>query len=179
MEIKYRKLPDGDWKVLKGEHEIDIKRSLLWGTFHIEHVVINGLKWDTENTIDDDNEHFNFYEALGIAQISGKRLPTKEEFEALIALGSTWDDEFKGRWFGHDHELKLKSVQSVFFPAAGYQPRRVVGVLSNKKICGYYRSSSTDSRADASALVFNSGMILPADSSYRSNGLSVRCVSEL
>ncbi len=40
----------------------------------------------------------------------GWRLPTREEFKKLCELGSTWDEEMRGRWFGG----------KLFLEAAGY-----------------------------------------------------------
>jgi uncharacterized protein (TIGR02145 family) len=143
-----------------------------------DYVIINGLKWDRENTVKDYKEHFNFYEALGIAQVRGKRLPTKEEFEVLIALGSTWDFQRKGIWFGHDHWLKSSSRKSVFFPADGYRGA-IVCDLIRRDFSGIYWSGSKNGSDNGYGLYFN------IESNYNTKeyawqyGFSVRCISEL
>lgn len=67
-----------------------------------------GLLWDTENLAiggyeKDGHHYYTWHEAMEAARSVGKRLPTWEEWEALCDLGSTWDDERKGRWFGGNH----------------------------------------------------------------------------
>ena len=64
-----------------------------------------GLLWDTENLAiggygKDGHHYYTWQEAMDAAKSVGKRLPTWQEWEALCDLGSTWDDELKGRWFG-------------------------------------------------------------------------------
>jgi uncharacterized protein (TIGR02145 family) len=138
------------------------------------YVLINGLKWDRENIVIDGKRHFNFDEAQEVARSKGKRLPTKEEWEALADLGSTWDKEKKGRWFGHDHELKEASKQSVFLPAAGY--RRTDGVVYGIGTHSIYWSS-TVTGITAYNLLCSSAYVYPSNAYYQSNGHSVRCVS--
>jgi uncharacterized protein (TIGR02145 family) len=139
-------------------------------------VVINGLKWDRENTVIEDREHLNYYEAPGVAQ-AGKRLPTPEEWEALIALGSTWDEDKRGRWFGIDHELKADSKESIFLPAAGYRDNSS-GALSYRGYYGYYWSTRMSSDTYAYYLHFYSSSTY-MNSTYRSYGFSVRCVADI
>lgn len=76
-----------------------------------------GLLWDTENLVIKGKEYFTFDEAQWAAATVCKRLPTPEEWEQLCALGSTWDDERKGRWFGGNHDTDHEG--SLFLPAAG------------------------------------------------------------
>ena len=64
-----------------------------------------GLLWDTENLAiggyeKDGHHYYTWHEAMEAARSVGKRLPTWQEWKALCDLGSTWDDERKGRWFG-------------------------------------------------------------------------------
>lgn len=64
-----------------------------------------GLLWDTENLAiggyeKDGHHYYTWQEAMDAAKSVGKRLPTWQEWEALCDLGSTWDDELKGHWFG-------------------------------------------------------------------------------
>ncbi|MDR0682037.1 MAG: hypothetical protein LBG15_09360 [Dysgonamonadaceae bacterium] len=138
-------------------------------------VVINGLKWDRENTVIEDREHFNYYEALKIAQANGKRLPTQEEWEALIDLGSTWDKEKQGIWLGNDHKLKADSKESIFLPAAGSR-NYSSGALRNRGYNGYYWSTRKSSGSNACRLRFSSS----SENVYRTHrnlGFSVRFIN--
>lgn len=81
-----------------------------------------GLLWDTENLAiggyeKDGHHYYTWHEAMEAARSVGKRLPTWQELKALCDLGSTWDDELKGRWFGGNHNSDHKG--SLFLPAAG------------------------------------------------------------
>ena len=64
-----------------------------------------GLLWDRDNLAvggyeKDGHHYYVWQDAMYAAKSVGKRLPTREKWEALCDLGSTWDDERKGRWFG-------------------------------------------------------------------------------
>jgi hypothetical protein len=114
-----------------------IRRRELSDAKSKNYVFINSLKWDKINLMNGlCEEYFNFEEASIIASNCGKRLPTKNEFNKLIRLGSTWDDEKNGRWFGYDHSLKSESSQSVFFYAGG------IGSVPISH--GFYWSSTMD-----------------------------------
>jgi uncharacterized protein (TIGR02145 family) len=139
-------------------------------------VTINGLQWDTENLSIKGKEHFNHEEALAAAASLGKRLPTPEEWDALIDSGSTWDDEKQGRWFGSDHELKSDSKESIFLPAAGFRYGSN-GTLDCRGYYGHYWSACKYSVQIAYSMRFYSsgaGM----DDYYRSLGFSVRLVKD-
>lgn len=141
-------------------------------------VVINGLKWDRENAVIEGREHFNWHEALGIAHTKGKRLPTKGEWEALVALGSTWDDERKGRWFGKDHKRKADARGSIFLPTVGRRCSNGNMVGDTSTYGGYWGGSVNSSTNDVCNLFFNNGHLLTSSVSWRF-GLSVRLVSDL
>jgi hypothetical protein len=86
-----------------------------------------GLLWDTEDLAiggyeKDGRPYYTWREAMDAAKSVGKRLPTKAEWKALCDLGSTWDDERKGRWFGGNHNSDHKG--SLFLPAAGLLERQ-------------------------------------------------------
>lgn len=139
-----------------------------------------GLLWDTENLAiggyeKDGHHYYTWREAMEAARSVGKRLPTWQEWEALCDLGSTWDDELKGRWFGGNHNSDHKG--SLFLPAAGLRDGNS-GELANTSSNGYYWSSSPNygGNGNASSLYFYSGYVNPLDGSYRANGFSVRCV---
>jgi hypothetical protein len=143
----------------------------------METIEINNLLWDTENLEVNDKSYFTHDEALAAAKEIGKRLPTKDELKALSTLGSTWDDERIGRWFGEDSELKQESEKSIFFPASGY--RNLDGALNGVGYGGFYWSSSVSGKSDAYSLYFGSSFVYPADDDYRDYGQSVLCVSDI
>lgn len=137
-----------------------------------------GLLWDTENLAiggyeKDGHHYYTWQEAMDAAKSVGKRLPTWQEWEALCDLGSTWDDERKGRWFGGNHDSDHKG--SLFLPAAGLR-----GSNSGESSNGYYCSSSPyyGGYSNAGYLYFNSGYVYPLGSNYRAYGFSVRCVRD-
>ena len=141
-----------------------------------------GLLWDTENLAvggyEKNGHHYYIWqEAIDAARSVGKRLPTREELKALCDLGSTWDDERKGRWFGGNHDSDHKG--SLFLPAAGLR-NNSSGELANTSSCGYYWSSSPGygSSYYAVNLYFYSGNVSPMDSGSRAFGFSVRCVRD-
>lgn len=138
-----------------------------------------GLLWDTENLAiggyeKNGHHYYTWHEAMEAARSVGKRLPTWQELKALCDLGSTWDDELKGRWFGGNHNSDHKG--SLFLPAAGL--RNLSGGLVNASSYGYYWSSSPNygGNNNAGYLYFSSGDVSPLYNYIRANGFSVRCV---
>jgi uncharacterized protein (TIGR02145 family) len=141
-----------------------------------DYVVINGLKWDRENLTHNGETLFTHQEALDVAKKVGKRLPTCDEWEDLIALGCTWDHQRKGMWFGTDHREKDNSRGSIFLPAAGFRYYSN-GTLYCRGSYGYYWSTRMNNATSAYYVYFNSG----GTSMYNGNrtyGLSVRCIAE-
>ena len=141
-----------------------------------------GLLWDRDNlTIGgyekDGHHYYTWHEAMEAARSVGKRLPTREELKALYYLGSTWDDERKGRWFGGNHDSDHKG--SLFLPAAGLRSGNS-GELAGTGSHGFYWSSSPyyGGYSNADYLYFYSGYVSPLDSSNRAYGFSVRCVRD-
>ena len=141
-----------------------------------------GLLWDRDNlTIGgyekDGHHYYTWHEAMEAARSVGKRLPTREEWEALCDLGSTWDDERKGPWFGGNHDSDHKG--SLFLPAAGWIDI-YSGELANTSSYGYYWSSSPyyGGNSYAGNLSFASGLVSPLSNSNRASGFSVRCVRD-
>lgn len=139
-----------------------------------------GLLWDTENLAiggyeKDGHHYYTWQEAMDAAKSVGKRLPTWQEWEALCDLGSTWDDELKGHWFGGNHNSDHKG--SLFLPAAGLRHYNS-GELAYTSSYGYYWSSSPSYGGNYSAgsLLFSSGYVYPLYSYNRAYGFSVRCV---
>ena len=142
-----------------------------------------GLLWDRDNlTIGgyekDGHHYYTWQEAMDAARSVGKRLPTREEWVALCDLGSTWDDELKGRWFGGNHDSDHKG--SLFLPAAGWRSFYNSDKLANTNIDGLYWSSFLDyvDSSYAGYFSFYSGCVYSLDYSYRASGFSVRCVRD-
>lgn len=141
-----------------------------------------GLLWDRENLAiggyeKDGHHYYTWQEAMDAARSVGKRLPTREELKALCDLGSTWDDELKGRWFGGNHDSDHKG--SLFLPAAGLRGSNS-GELAYTSSYGYYWSSSPYYGGNgAGYLDFGSGNVSPLDNGSRAYGFSVRCVREI
>lgn len=141
-----------------------------------------GLLWDRDNLSiggyeKNGHHYYTWHEAMEAARSVGKRLPTQYEWVALCDLGSTWDDERKGRWFGGNHDSDHKG--SLFLPAAGLK-RGKLGELAYTSSNGYYWSSSPYYGGSGSAgyLGFYSGNVSPLFNNYRANGFSVRCVRD-
>ena len=141
-----------------------------------------GLLWDRDNLSiggyeKDGHHYYTWHEAMEAARSVGKRLPTREEWETLCDLGSTWDNKLKGRWFGGNHDSDHKG--SLFLPAAGL---RIYygGELAYTSSYGCYWSSSPyyGGNSNAGNLAFGSGYVYPLNSNYRAYGFSVRCVRD-
>ena len=141
-----------------------------------------GLLWDRENLAiggykKNGRHYYTWHEAIEAARSVGKRLPTGEEWTALCDLGSTWDAERKGRWFGGNHDSDHKG--SLFLPAAGWRNTNR-GELANTNIDGLYWSSFTDyvGSSYAGYFSFYSGCVYSPDTHDSSFGFSVRCVRD-
>lgn len=141
-----------------------------------------GLLWDTENLTvggykKNGRHYYTWHEAMEAARSVGKRLPTREEWETLCDLGSTWDDELKGRWFGGNHDSDHKG--SLFLPAAGLRGSNS-GELAYSSSYGFYWASSPDYGGNNSAgnLYLGPGNVSPIHFSNRAYGFSVRCVRD-
>lgn len=139
-----------------------------------------GLLWDTENLAiggyeKDGHHYYTWQEAMDAAKAVGKRLPSCQEWKALCDLGSTWDDELKGRWFGGNHNSDHKG--SLFLPAAGLRNNNS-GELASTSSYGYCWSSSPyyGGSNSAGGLGFYSGTVYPLYNYNRAYGFSVRCV---
>lgn len=160
------------------KEEFELQQDVVRRDAPSDSIELCGLLWDTENLAiggyeKDGHHYYIWHEAMEAARSVGKRLPTREEWEALCDLGSTWDDERKGRWFGGNHDSDHKG--SLFLPAAGLR-----GSNSGESSNGYYCSSSPyyGGYSNAGYLYFNSGYVYPLGSNYRAYGFSVRCVRD-
>ncbi|MDE7133848.1 MAG: fibrobacter succinogenes major paralogous domain-containing protein [Rikenellaceae bacterium] len=104
----------------------------------------------------------------------GYRLPTKDEFQALINSSTV---SRGGGWSSSDYGyIKFTSgSNSVEFPAVGYR-NDSDGSLSGAGQYGYYWSSVAYGSYGAYDLYFSSGSVNPQGSWGKRLGLSVRCV---
>ena len=142
-----------------------------------------GLLWDRDNLSiggyeKNGHHYYTWHEAMEAARSVGKRLPTQYEWVALCDLGSTWDDERKGRWFGGNHDSDHKG--SLFLPAAGWRSFYNSDKLANTNIDGLYWSSSPDYGGSSYAGYFSfySGCVYSPDTHDSAYGFSVRCVRD-
>ena len=164
------------------KEESELQQDVVRGDAPSASIELCGLLWDTENLAiggyeKDGRHYYTWDEAMEAAKSVGKRLPTREEWEALCDLGSTWDDERKGPWFGGNHDSDHKG--SLFLPAAGWIDI-YSGELANTSSYGYYWSSSPyyGGNSYAGNLSFASGLVSPLSNSNRASGFSVRCVRD-
>lgn len=149
------------------------------------YIVINGLKWDTENlavggTVINGNHYYTFDEAQEAAKSVGKRCPTTEDFKKLFDLGYTWDDEKKGYWVAGNHDTDHEG--SLFFPAAGYRFNSNGSLFSASSNGCYWSSSPGLVTSNIGGIMFfnsNGGGVVPRHSPYWANGFSVRCVLDI
>lgn len=164
------------------KEESELQQDVVRGDAPSASIELCGLLWDTENLAiggyeKDGHHYYTWHEAMEAARSVGKRLPTREEWEALCDLGSTWDDERKGRWFGGNHDSDHKG--SLFLPAAGLRSLSS-GKLAYTSSFGFYWSSSPGYGGSnyAGSLDFYSGAVTPLNGSNRAFGFSVRCVRD-
>ena len=137
-------------------------------------ILLNNIIWDKENLSVDSNTYFTYQEAKIEAAKLGKRLPTKEEFEALLKLPRTWDLANGGLLVAEKSD-DLKTNNSLFFKALGYV---ICGSLQSDYGSGGYWSSSRDNRAFAFYLGFYNSFIR-MNKIIPSLKFTVRCVSDI
>lgn len=138
-------------------------------------IVLNGIGWDTENLAIEGKTHFTYKEALQIAKDSGKRLPTKKEFEELLKLPHLWDDDRHGMWFA-EREEDLKTEGSLFLPAMGFSLNDSTTIYDVGTYGGYW--SATPNGTDGAYYVVFYSTFVSTYYSHRYFGFAVRCVSE-
>ena len=168
------------------KEESELQQDVVRGDAPSASIELCGLLWDTENLAiggyeKDGRHYYTWDEAMEAARSVGKRLPTQYEWVALCDLGSTWDDELKGRWFGGNHDSDHKG--SLFLPAAGLSSSKGLGYrtkMIGTSTSGYYWSSSPGygSSYYAVNLYFYSGDVFPQDRGIRTFSFSVRCVRD-
>ena len=157
------------------KEESELQQDVVRGDAPSDSIELCGLLWDTENLAiggyeKDGHHYYTWHEAMEAAKSVGKRLPTREEWKALCDLGSTWDDERKGRWFGGNHDSDHKG--SLFLPIAGLSSSKGLSYLTKMigtSTGGYYWSSSMDDGISYYAvnLYFSSGTVFPQDRGIR------------
>ena len=168
------------------KEESELQQDVVRGDAPSASIELCGLLWDTENLAiggyeKDGRHYYTWDEAMEAARSVGKRLPTQYEWVALCDLGSTWDDERKGRWFGGNHDSDHKG--SLFLPIAGLSSSKGLGYrtkMIGTSTSGYYWSSSPGygSSYYAVNLYFSSGTVFPQDRGIRTFSFSVRCVRD-
>ena len=168
------------------KEESELQQDVVRGDAPSASIELCGLLWDTENLAiggyeKDGHHYYSWKEAMDAAKSVGKRLPTGDEWKALCDLGSTWDDERKGRWFGGNHDSDHKG--SLFLPIAGLSSSKGLGYrtkMIGTSTGGYYWSSSPyyGNNNYAGNLYFTSGYVSPQDKSIRTFSFSVRCVRD-
>lgn len=140
-------------------------------------ILLNNIIWDKENLSVDGKTHFTYEEAKAEATKIGKRLPTKNEFDALLQLHHIFDRKNKGMWFS-ENQADLKSEKSLFLPASGFTDFTLNSI---KRISdnGYYWSDTSYKHTQAYGLSFsklNSAVVYMYDQNYI---FTVRCVSDI
>jgi len=139
-------------------------------------IQLNGLLWDAKNL----KGYFTFDEAQDAAKEAGKRLPTKEEFEALCELPNCWDKLLKGCWFAETARDLGDPDKSVFFPASGC---RYFGSGAFNWIgTNGFNWSSTPEPNSGNGYFFqltNVAVYPTKTNGYRTYGYPVRCVSDV
>ena len=121
--------------------------------------------WDSTLPICDS------WEKANVPCPKGWRIPTKEELQSLVNAGSEWtiQNGVNGRLFGNDDN-------KLFFPATGCR-HYSNGTLGNVGSHSDYWSATINGSEDAYFMYIYCGLA-SMGSYYRSNGFSVRCVSE-
>lgn len=120
----------------------------------------SGTLWKSTNEDCDlitYEQAYNFY---------GENVPTKEQWEEL-KNNCIWT------WTGYGHNVKGKSGESIYLPAAGY--RNCSGKVSLVGLHGFYWSSTPYDSGGAWHLYFDSGDV-HMSIYYRCHGYSVRLV---
>ena len=143
----------------------------------LEYANINGIMLKRENETEggivlEGNTYYTLDEA---AAKFGNKVPTRAEWEQMIAPGSTWDAEKKGRWIGVNHAKKKETEFSTFLPAAGWRNNNN-GQLYFRGSEGDYWSS-TQNGGNAYFLEFSNGTYVRVPTNTRAYGFSVRCVA--
>ena len=115
----------------------------------------------------------NIYYTFSDAQtLFAPILLSPADWDVIRALGTTWDDEKKGRWIGTDHALKKETEFSTFLPALG---RIESGTTVYNTDVGYYWSTGMSDAARGNHIMSTRFGSLPLAGQYTHFGSSVRC----
>lgn len=168
------------------KEELELQQDVVQRDAPSAPIELCGLLWDTENLAvggyeKNGHHYYTWEDAMDAAKSVGKRLPTRKEWKALCDLGSTWDDELKGRWFGGNHDTDHKG--SLFLPAAGFGYSNDLSyctkMIGTSTIGYYWSSSMDDERGDyAGSLHLGSIGVSPLEINLITLGFSVRCVRD-
>ena len=141
-------------------------------------ILLNNIIWDKENLSVDGNIYFTYQEAKIEAAKLGKRLPTKDEFEALLQLHHIFDRKNKGMWFA-ENQADLKSEKSLFLPAAGFTRVSYLSFIDNIGRNGFYWSETLYKHTEAYRLGLSNINSASVCMYYKDYSYTVRCVSDL
>lgn len=135
----------------------------------MKQVEINGLLWDTENVEINGKKYFTWEQAMNIAKILGKRLPTREEIKSIFDDGYIWDNEKVGLW---DCNSKI------FLPADGIIAKHI-----DENIVGKGRAvhiwSSEISKDDSAFFLNGYSTEIPVIRTMCINRMPVRLVQDM
>jgi uncharacterized protein (TIGR02145 family) len=122
---------------------------------------------------------------------AGWRLPTREEFTALINAGSisglksTWaaantrGNAVAGRFFGPFHSgctLPNNMTECIFLPAVGWRDWWQSSNNAQDNEGSYWSSTQSDNYTQGYDLHFSGGNYSSVSVNYKANGYSIRCV---
>ena len=141
-------------------------------------IILNGLEWDTENLVINGKAYFTYEEAKAEAAKIGKRLPTKNEFDALLQLHHIFDRKNKGMWFA-ENQADLKSEKSLFLPAAGFTRVSYLSFIDNIGRNGFYWSETLYKHTEAYRLGLSNINSASVCMYYKDYSYTVRCVSDI
>ncbi|MCM1216547.1 MAG: hypothetical protein NC548_18740 [Lachnospiraceae bacterium] len=163
--------------------------SAVQGSAQPRTIILPGLphlEWMTENlsgfggTEIDGRTYYTYDEAVeAVKQLgNGWRLPTRGEMVDLDDLGSTWDEDRRGRWFGGNHNTDHEG--SLFLPASGFRDRETgaLAAVGTVGLC-WFSSPAAAGNVNAGYLYFYSGNVGPLNNTDRPSAFPVRCVRNL
>ena len=117
---------------------------------------------------------------------SGWRVPTQTEFQALVAMGSTWvaagtrGAPVNGRFYGDNHSIASECTvggtmrSCIFLPAVGHRTTNGTLQQAISSLNGYWASEQASN--NARAWHFTNAGDVGINLSNKAHGFSVRCV---
>ena len=148
-----------------------------------QNVVVNDVRWAATNVETSGNfaatpesigGRFTFEQAQNACP-QGWRLPTIEEVQSLIDVGSEWvtQNDVNGRLFG-------TGSNSIFFPATTFRAtgrNPLTGEMNYVAVSAYYWATPVDARRVVASLFIRSDRAVTNNSATGS--FSVRCVQDV